>query len=141
MRDGGRIIVVDPYLSPVSRIAFTAFHSEPFDMGCNPLQSTIPLSEDFAFDANQAVATILFFKRLKEWEATCPGFRLIERKRFALLAYPATGGFSMRQLLPDRVIGMIQKWEGLLAPLAPLLAFLVLVVVEKRMMDESRKMD
>jgi len=131
LRNGGRIIIMEPYLSPVSRAVFAAFHPEPFSMNCDPFQTEIPLSADRPFDANQAVATILFFKQLRAWQKRFPAFKLIRRKRLALFAYPATGGFSGKKLLPDKVIGALRTTEGLFAPLARWLAFRALVVIEK----------
>lgn len=129
--NGGRIIMVEPYISPVSRFMFAAFHPEPACMNCDPFQTEIPLSTDHPFDANQAVATIIFFKQFEVWQERFPAFKMVQRKRFALFAYPATGGFSGRQLLPDRVIGILKMMEDLFAPLARWLAFRALVVLQK----------
>jgi len=46
--------------------------------------------------------------------------------------YPLTGGFSRPPLVPRRLAGALEALERLLSPLAPLLAFRCLVVLERR---------
>jgi len=48
-----------------------------------------------------------------------------------MLVYPLSGGFSGPQLLPTALAPATFKVEKLLQPLAPLLAFRLLVVLEK----------
>jgi hypothetical protein len=56
----------------------------------------------------------------------------VERQRLALLVYPLSGGFTGRQLLPRAMEPLANACERLLTPLAPLLAYRCLVVLERR---------
>jgi len=60
-----------------------------------------------------------------------PALRLVEQKRFAFLLYPLSGGFTRRPLLPSQLYGVVRLVERALRPLAPVLAFRCLVVLEK----------
>lgn len=83
------------------------------------------------FAANQAVATTLFWRRLPETLGRLPGFRLVHRSRDALLRYPLSGGFEHRSLAPGALFPALALMERLLSPLAPLMAFRTLVVLER----------
>ena len=131
LRPGGRVAIIDPYISPLSYPFYRFLHHEPVILRCDPLAGDQVCTED-PEDSNQALATLLFFSRRRDPNALCPGLRLVTRKRFAFFAYPLTGGFSKRTFLPHKVILAIQRGEKLLAPLSFLLAFRTLVVLEKR---------
>ena len=130
LRPGGRIVIVDPYCSPLSTPVYRRHHHERTDL------STPPFEEDPAvaaspMSANQARATVVFFRSAGEFRQRWPELRVVKRRRFSLLAYPLSGGFSKRQLVPPSVGAAIASAESLLAPLAPLLAFRCLVVLER----------
>ena len=82
--------------------------------------------------SNQARATLAFFRASDELAARWPQLHLVERKRLALLAYPLSGGFSGRRLVPDGIGRALQRAEGALGWAAPLFAFRCLVVLERR---------
>ena len=84
-----------------------------------------------AFDSNQALPTLVFYRQLGELRRRWPSLRLVERKRFAFLLYPLSGGFTRRPLLPPVLNPVARMLEQALRPLAPLLAFRCLVVMEK----------
>jgi hypothetical protein len=117
-------------VSFLSGIVYKHFHPENVDFDCDPLQDKA-LSSTNPFDSNQAVATILFYNRLKAWKQHFPGFSVRFRKRYGFLAYPATGGFGGKTLLPYWAIRWLQKKERILAPFARLFAFRALIVLEK----------
>ena len=129
LRPGGRIVIVDPYCSPVSTFAFRRYHHERTDLDAPPFghdpESEAPMA------SNQARATLVFFRNAAEFRRRWPELAVIRRRRFALLAYPLSGGFSKRPLVPAAVGSAIAAAEPFLAPLAPLLAFRCLVVLER----------
>ena len=52
-------------------------------------------------EGNQALPTALFFRHVDEFRRRWPELRIVERRRFAFLVYPLSGGFTRRPLLPD----------------------------------------
>lgn len=137
LKYGGRLIVADPYISPVSRFVYNTFHPEPTNSHCDPFEESIPLSSNEPFDSNQAVATVLFYKKFQSWKKHFPGFSILMRKRYAFVAYPATGGFGGRTLLPHKLVKWIQRKEKFLMPLSGLLAFRLLIVMEKNAIGQA----
>src|SRR5438552_524932 len=62
---GGRIVLCEPYVSPLSFPVYKLFHDEPVRMAVDPLADAEPApgaadSGKDPFDANQAIPTLLF---------------------------------------------------------------------------------
>jgi SAM-dependent methyltransferase len=131
LRPGGRLIAVEPYCSPISGFAYRHFHCEGADPDVDPFAER-PLSGPDPLDANNALVTLIFWRGLERFRALWPELRVAERRRFALLAYPLSGGLEGRRLAPDLVVRGLARIEPLLAPLAPLAAFRCLIVLERR---------
>ena len=129
---GGRLLLIEPYCSPVSTPLYRGFHQEHTDMSVADPFAPDPDVARAAFDSNQALPTLVFYRRLEELQRRWPTLRVVERKRFAFLLYPLSGGFTRRPLLPAPLYPAVRLIERALQPLAPLLAFRCLVVVEKR---------
>ena len=128
---GGRVLVLDPYCSPLSTRLYGRYHHERTDLRADPFADderigTAPLA------SNQARATLAFFRESEELAARWPLLELVERERLALLAYPLSGGFSGRRRVPDGVGRALARVERALGWAAPLLAFRCLVVLERR---------
>jgi SAM-dependent methyltransferase len=130
LASGGRLVMIEPYCSPVSTPLYRGFHQERTDTSADPFAPDPEIAEA-AFDSNQALPTLVFFRRLSELHPRWSKLRVIERKRFAFLLYPLSGGFTRRPLLPTPLYPVARLIERALSPLAPLLAFRCLVVLEK----------
>lgn len=130
LADGGRAILLEPYCSPLSTLIYRRFHHERTDLSDDPFGSR-PASSSRPFDSNQALATLIFWRQLERFHALFPGLELRTRERLALLAYPLSGGFTKPALLPRRLARPALRLERALTPLAPLLAFRCLVVLER----------
>lgn len=127
---GGRVVMVEPYCSPLSTLAYKAFHHERTDLRA-PAFEEDPRVADSPLASNQARVTLIFFREARTFHQRWPGLALVERRRLAFLAYPLSGGFSQRQLLPNRLYEPVRFLERVLSPLAPLVAFRCLVVLER----------
>jgi len=130
LRPGGRVLVMDPYVSPLSWPVYRFLHPEGLRPHCDPLDEARALSPDAPFASSQGVATVLFWRRLADFTRRFPGLRVLHRERLALWSYPLTGGFSGRTLVPECWIPTLAGLERPCAFLAPLLAFRTLVVLE-----------
>lgn len=127
---GGRLLVLDPYCSPVSHLAYRLGHHERTDLSATPFADD-PASAADPLASNQARATLELFRSDAELRRRWPELRLVERRRLALLAYPLSGGFGRRALAPEGVGRALMRLERRLGFLAPLLAFRCLVVLER----------
>jgi SAM-dependent methyltransferase len=128
---GGRAVILDPYCSPLSNVAYRRFHHERADMSVQPFGED-PAVASAPLESNQARATLVFFRADEEYARRWPDLPIVDRRRLELLAYPLSGGFSKPQLVPDRLYGPVRTLERLLRPALPLAAFRCLVVLERR---------
>ncbi len=136
---GGRLVMVEPFISPLSHVLYRLSHPEPVDMGARifrepgDVSGTDPaaFTGSGAFDANQAIPTLLFFRYAGKFNRRFPNFVVRERKVHSMIAYPLSGGFSKPVLLPMAAVPAVRVMENILSPLAPWLAFRMLVALEK----------
>ncbi len=132
LRVGGRIIVMDPYLSWASWPIYRWLHPEPMDCTEDPLVFKPPQADRRPFDSNQAVATTLFERNPSRFQSRYPGFSIRHIRRLACVAYPLSGGFDHPSILPERLLTPILRLEQILERVGWLLAFRMLVVIERR---------
>jgi SAM-dependent methyltransferase len=130
LRPGGRAVLLEPYCSPLSRVAYR-FHHERLDLGPDPFAPD-PRVAAGAMEANIAATTLAFFRRGPELQERWPALELRERRLLSLLVYPLTGGFSRRALLPRALYRPLSLLERALAPLNRLAALRCLLVLERR---------
>lgn len=131
LRPGGRVVLCEPYVSWLSYGVYRLFHEEPVDMSVHPLAEHGESSKD-PFDANQAIPTLLFERRRAEFEREFPALKVTRFQRLAGLAYPASGGFSQRPLLPVRLWRALAAVEDRLpAAVFRAVGFRLLAVIER----------
>jgi SAM-dependent methyltransferase len=128
---GGRVVLLEPYCSPVSTFAYRHFHHEDVELESDAFADS-PELDASPWTANTARPTLAFFHEADTLHERWPGLDLVERRRLSLFLYALSGGYSRRQLVPSGLYRPLAALERLLAPLAPLLAFRCLVVLERR---------
>ncbi len=116
LRPGGRILLLEPYISPLSHLIYHFFHPELVDMKVDPLANTgvttasagQPAKDPFL--SNQAVPTLIFCRGGgRRFANMFPDLAVTRTEWLAGLAYPATGGLSREPLLP------LPMWKALFA--------------------------
>jgi len=127
----GRVVIMDPYISVCSWPVYHFLHPEPVDLRQNPLELCPSVTNREPFDANQAIATLLFERFFNQFAALYPQFRQLYHRRLAFWAYPLSGGFDHPSFLPLWLVRPTLWLEQTLGFLNRLCAFRVLVVLEK----------
>lgn len=140
LRVGGRIIIMDPYLSWLSWPIYRWLHPEPVDVREDLLARKAPRSGRRPFDANQAVATILFERDRSGFHSRYPGLSIQHLRRMACAVYPLSGGFDHPSLLPQRLVTPMLRLEHHLERFGRFLAFRLFVVIERRTSAEYERM-
>jgi SAM-dependent methyltransferase len=131
LRPEGRVVLMEPYCSPVSTLVYNRFHEESTDLSVDPFGDQA-LSSGAPYDANVALPTLIFWRQLDRFQVMYPGLSLRRRLRLAVLAYPLSGGFTKPALLPKTLERAAAWLEPYLAFAAPLMAFRCLVSLERR---------
>lgn len=131
LRPGGRIVIVEPAITPVSGAFYRMFHHEPVRMEADPLGDEALSSRD-PDDSNQAIATLMFGRDEIRFAALFPQLKVVEKTFLSLLAYPLSGGFQDWSLLPKALAAPLLRVESALLPaVGRLAAFRLLIVIEK----------
>jgi SAM-dependent methyltransferase len=132
LEPGGRVIVMEPGITPLSRLVYGLFHQEPVDMSAHPLvDGAITLGRD-PYEANQAIPTLLLRRDRRRLELDFPMLRVDVVQWSSLFAYPLSGGFKQWTLIPEFLVDPVLKVEDWLMPLlGPVMAFRLLGVLER----------
>jgi SAM-dependent methyltransferase len=129
---GGKLIIIEPAITPVSYIFFRLFHPEPVNLQQNPLIEKQSDPARKPFDANQAIPTLLFHQYRKKFEERYPKLKIIHLQYLDLFIYPLSGGFRTWCLIPVSLTQTVRKLEQILLPvLGPFMAFRLYCVIEK----------
>ncbi len=135
LKPGGRLVMIEPAITPVSWLVLRLAHPEPVRLSADPLAAA-PLSrDDDPYDANQAIPTLLFSKPKgqADFHRAFPTLHIREVRLLSLFAYPLSGGFKNWSLLPLGLVPKLIRIEEFLLPwLGPLMAFRMIVVIEKQ---------
>jgi len=128
LRRGGRVVMIEPWVTPWSRLVYAAAHDEPFrpDAAEWEFPSTGPLS-----GANGALPWIVFARDRRRFEREFPELRIARIRPIMPLRYIASGGFSIRQLVPSWSFPAFRAFERILSPLMPLAAMFAVIVLER----------
>ena len=133
LRPGGRLVVLEAAITPLSWGFYHFLHPEPVDGRVDPMAARVPEPGRDAFDANQAVPTLLFGRHLARFRAAFPELAILSRRRLSLFAYPLSGGYRRWSLIPRRLVRPVLACEDALLPvLGPAMAFRMLVVLERQ---------
>ncbi len=132
---GGRLILVEPWITPFSYFLFRLFHQERCDLSETPWQMNerTGASKKMAFDGNQAIPFLLFgANRRSNTLDSLPALKLRTLEPFCLFAYLFSGGFNHMNLLPEFLYPALSKFERATLPLWRRMAALrVLLVLER----------
>jgi len=129
LREGGRILMVEPWVTWWSRFVYRHFHHEPFDPDASDwsFASEGPLS-----GANGAIPWILFARDRKEFELRFPELAIEQVRPFLPFRYLVSGGVSMRSLMPGFMHGAWADFEDLLKSRWPNLGMFAFVSLRRR---------
>jgi SAM-dependent methyltransferase len=131
---GGRLILLEPCISPASWFAYTFCHHEPVGWRRPICRSTSPPPRPRPYYAAQGNATRLFLRRaLPGWPA---GWIVLHGEAFACFAYLLSGGYRKPALYPARWLGLISRVDAALSRWPGLFAGRCLVVLTPQL--ESR---
>lgn len=133
LEPAGRVVLVEPAITPLSWPALKFAHPEPVDMRADPLAVGTPNPAKHPFDSNQALPSLLAGRHRSRLQHELPGLRLLHSEHLSLLAYPLSGGFRSWCLLPARLVEPILRAEQRLAPaVGRLMGYRLLLVFERR---------
>ncbi len=128
VRPRGRIVMIEPWVTPWSRVVYGKLHHEPFEPAAVlwEFDSSGPLS-----GANSALPWILFERDRPQFEMEFPEWRVVNITLGMPLVYALSGGWGMRSLVPDWSIPLCWRIERLLHPWMRSIALFAEIVLER----------
>jgi len=129
---GGRIILVEPAITPLSWVFYRLFHPEPVTLRSDPLEDG-PLDPNRApFDANQAIPTLLLGRYRARMMEEFPSLVMADPEWMSFLAYPLSGGFRRWSLIPSVLVKTLLDLERSVPSwIGEWIAFRLMAVIEK----------
>jgi SAM-dependent methyltransferase len=108
VKQGGVIVMIEPWITPLSGIVYRYLHNEPFDPGAEnwKFPEGRPLSQ-----ANIALPWIVFNRDKGRFERDFPELQIKSIKMLKDCCYILTGGVSFRSLLPDCLLRLCRRIE------------------------------
>lgn len=133
LRRGGRIVMIEPAITPGSTLFYRFVHEEPVDMRCDPLVVGKPDADRNPYESNQAIPTLIATRHRERFHTLMPGLRVADVKWFSLAVYPLSGGFKSWSLVNGAMAKLGLAIEKVLEPaLGRVAGFRMLLVIEKR---------
>ncbi len=128
VKSGGRIVMVEPWVSPWSRLIYRNLHHEPFlpEKAEWEFETSGPLS-----GANDALPWIVFARDRGIFTREFPEWQVRRIEPMMPFRYLVSGGVSMRSLAPGWSYGLWGKVESLLRPWMQAWAMFALIVLQK----------
>ena len=129
---GGRVVLCEPYVSPLSFPVYRFLHEEGCDLSVDPLADSVAATAgDDPFEGNQAIPTRLFGRHRAELARRFPLLPLVKLEHLAGPAYPASGGFSGRPLPGPLFRALLAIEDRLPAVAFRLIGFRLLAVLQR----------
>ena len=101
-------------------------------MDQDPYREGVPDPAKNPFDANQAIPTLMFWKKPEVFVKEFSQLRVVDIRFKSLVAYPLSGGFKSWSLMPVKLVPLMLKVENYLLPkIGRFMAFRQLIVIEK----------
>lgn len=130
VRVGGVVAMIEPWVTPWSKLIYTKLHHEPFDPAAASWEfpTNGPLS-----GANGALPWMIFHRDSERFLQEFPQWRIETARPMMPLRYLLSGGVSMRSLMPGFTTPLWRGIERVLDPLrnqTGMFAYIVLRRVE-----------
>lgn len=127
---GGRLVLIEPWITPVSRFVYTFLHHEDCCHVDAPLTKPFGNGKD-PWTGNAMLPYEIFHPRRREaFNKEFPDLRVLDCQPFAALAYPMTRGFQPNGIRSERSARWLLRIERAFgAILMPVMAFRAVLVL------------
>jgi SAM-dependent methyltransferase len=125
---GGKIVMIEPWVSPWSTFIYKHFHYEPYQPASDEwgFTSTGPLS-----GANIALPWIVFQRDQLKFNQRFPQWRIDQIRGMMPFRYLLSGGVSQRSLMPAWTFSFWRRVEFYLSPVIDKLAMFAMIQLVK----------
>lgn len=126
IKSGGRIIMIEPWVTAWSQFVYRYLHHEPFNAGVKgwKIKNGGPLS-----GANSAIPWIVFDRDRQKFERRFPEWRIKQITLHTPFCYLLSGGVSYNSFLPGACYQLCRQFENILQPMNPYIAMFATIVL------------
>jgi SAM-dependent methyltransferase len=128
LQPGGRVLAIEPYVTPGSFLAYRLMHHEDicFTRYHRSADKTDP------WQGNLAMANVIFLRQGRQWPQRHPSLRIGVLRYFSLFDFQLAGGFKPYAFVGrPRLYDFFAALDRQLDWLAPVFGFRVLCVIER----------
>jgi len=127
LRNGGKIVMIEPANTAWSRFVYKNFHHESFDTKADwSLEQGGPLS-----GGNGALPWIIFYRDRDRFDREHPQLSVESIELHTPFAYLLSGGFTLRQLVPSFCYRLVRGIEYILSPVNRWIAMFQTIELKK----------
>lgn len=128
VQEGGRLVMVEPWVTRWSKLIYGRVHHEPFQPAATDWEfpATGPLSS-----ANGALAWIILERDHQQFEAEFPQWTICRLRLEMPFRYLLSGGVSLRPLAPEWSFAFWRRLEGWLRPWMASWAMFAFIVLQR----------
>jgi SAM-dependent methyltransferase len=132
LRPGGRIFLIEPYITPLSYFGYKLLHHE--DINFKEYHAGVDETGEKAdpWQGNSALANLVFKRDLRRWSSLQPDLDIIHKEIFSLFDFQAAAGFKPYAFVPHWLFEHLVKVDDWISFLMPLVGFRIFVVLEKK---------
>ena len=129
LKPGGRLIMIEPWVTAWSRFVYRYLHHEPFDPEVKDwqFQKSGPLS-----GANSALPWIVFDRDRRKFEYGFPEWQVTKISLHTPFCYLLSGGLAFKSILPVACYPLCRRIEKWLKPFNHLLSMFATIVLQRR---------
>ena len=128
LKPGGRIVMIEPWNTRWSKFVYSHFHSEPFDTKATSWEFS---SDNPLHQSNQAIPWIIFDRDREKFTHEFPDLKIREISPMNPLRYLASGGVSMKTLIPSSLNNFMEKIENSVFQNNQFWGLFAIIVLEK----------
>jgi SAM-dependent methyltransferase len=130
----GRLIMVEPAITPGSSFFYRVLHHEPVRMKVDPLSLGAPNENRDPYESNQAIPTLIATKYREQFHQKFPDLMIREVMWFSFIAYPCSGGFKSWSLMGEKLARLVLWLEKRVErAIGRFMGFRLLLVIEKQL--------
>ena len=132
LRPGGRIFLIEPYITPGSYLGYKLLHHEDINFKEYHAGADNAARKADPWQGNSALANLVFKRDLKHWNTLQPNLDIIHKEIFSLFDFQVAAGFKPYALAPNWLFKHLVKLDDWISFLMPVLGYRIFVVLEKK---------
>ena len=132
LKPQGRLIIIDPWIAPLSRWVYRLGTDEDLDLNEPPFETSRQTSNAPLLSANVARATNIFGRHADEFQQHFPNLQLVQLQRVNLFRHLIAGSCVQKSPFPTWTYPLASFLDSTLGPLRSLTSMCAKIVLEKR---------